>query len=684
MRLKTIKLQNIRSYLNQTVEFPDGSTLLVGDVGSGKSTILLAVEFALFGIMAGTLSGNALLRNGKQEGSVEVRLDVEGKDIIIRRTLKRSKERVSQQVGYIVIDDVKQELTPVELKSEILLLLGYPRELVSKSKNMMYRYTVYTPQEAMKQILSEDKEVRLDTLRRVFGIDKYKRIRENAVVYARELKLKGRNLEGKIFDLPDKESRQRELQGELTESQERLTDAKPKLEEARRKVKSYKQKMESIEGQVKELHELKSQLEVKDSLLRSKVEERQRISKDIESLEEQQQEKYRAPSVDVEQLKKLHLERQEALKKCETRVQDHVSSLSALESEIQGAKRLQEQVQKLDVCPICRQDVGNKHKDDIHRREERRIQELSQKAERARSELEREKKSLINLKTELDALARSLHEHQLYELKRKSYEDRAKRVEDSELRRKELKKEIGAINSEKLVLQENLAGLKEKEKEYGTVRDDVERLSIEERELSMAFARLEKDLESVRQQLKLVEGEIEQRLKSKKQLESVREFRQWLEEVFLNVVNLMEKQVLARVYNEFNDLFRQWFSMLVEDQMVSVRLDDEFTPAVEQNGYEVEIDHLSGGEKTSCSLAYRLALNRVINDVVSAIKTKDLIILDEPTDGFSSEQLDKVRDVLEELSIQQVIIVSHEHAMESFVENIMRVSKDEHVSEVST
>jgi exonuclease SbcC len=145
----------------------------------------------------------------------------------------------------------------------------------------------------------------------------------------------------------------------------------------------------------------------------------------------------------------------------------------------------------------------------------------------------------------------------------------------------------------------------------------------------------------------------------------------------------MEKQVLARVHNEFNDLFRQWFGMLVEDQMVSVRLDDEFTPVVEQNGYEVELDNLSGGEKTSCSLAYRLALNRVINDVVSSIKTKDLIILDEPTDGFSSEQLDRVRDVLDELQIPQVIIVSHEHAMESFVQNIIRVSKDEHVSQVN-
>ena len=57
-----------------------------------------------------------------------------------------------------------------------------------------------------------------------------------------------------------------------------------------------------------------------------------------------------------------------------------------------------------------------------------------------------------------------------------------------------------------------------------------------------------------------------------------------------------------------------------------------------------------------------------------------LIILDEPTDGFSSQQLDKVRDVLEKLNLGQTIIVSHEQKIESFAQNVIRVSKREHVS----
>jgi DNA repair protein SbcC/Rad50 len=59
-----------------------------------------------------------------------------------------------------------------------------------------------------------------------------------------------------------------------------------------------------------------------------------------------------------------------------------------------------------------------------------------------------------------------------------------------------------------------------------------------------------------------------------------------------------------------------------------------------------------------------------------------LIILDEPTDGFSNEQLDRVRVVLDQLNLKQVIIVSHESKMEGFVDNIIRINKENHVSGV--
>ena len=148
-------------------------------------------------------------------------------------------------------------------------------------------------------------------------------------------------------------------------------------------------------------------------------------------------------------------------------------------------------------------------------------------------------------------------------------------------------------------------------------------------------------------------------------------------------MDTIEKHVMLKIHQEFNELFQQWFNTLIEDETLGVRLDDEFTPVIDQNGYETGIENLSGGERTAVALAYRLALNRVINDIVSEIKTKDILMLDEPTEGFSSEQLDKIRIILEQLNIKQVIIVSHESKIESFVDKVIRVEKQEHVSSVA-
>ena len=62
MKFKKLYLKNIRSYEEQEIDFSDGSLLLSGDVGSGKTSILLAIEYALFGLQPGQ-KGSALLRN---------------------------------------------------------------------------------------------------------------------------------------------------------------------------------------------------------------------------------------------------------------------------------------------------------------------------------------------------------------------------------------------------------------------------------------------------------------------------------------------------------------------------------------------------------------------------------------------------------------------------------------------
>ena len=135
MKIRKIILDNIRSYEHQEVNFPDGSLLLSGDIGSGKTSVLLGIEFALFGLQPGQ-KGSSILRNGQVQGGVTIEFEIDNKTIIIERTLKKGKT-ISQDYCSIEIDGDKKEISVTELKNKVLELLNYPREF-SKKQNLLY------------------------------------------------------------------------------------------------------------------------------------------------------------------------------------------------------------------------------------------------------------------------------------------------------------------------------------------------------------------------------------------------------------------------------------------------------------------------------------------------------------------------------------------------------------------
>jgi exonuclease SbcC len=139
-------------------------------------------------------------------------------------------------------------------------------------------------------------------------------------------------------------------------------------------------------------------------------------------------------------------------------------------------------------------------------------------------------------------------------------------------------------------------------------------------------------------------------------------------------VEAIERHVMLSINQDFNANFQKWFAMLIDDPEKEVRVDENFTPIISQEGYEQEVNFLSGGERTSVALAYRLALNTLVQRVSTGMKS-NLLILDEPTDGFSQEQLGNVREVLDDVACPQMIVVSHEKELESFADQIFRISK---------
>ena len=67
MKIEIVQLENIRSHIKSTVPFTRGFNCLVGGLGCGKSSVLYAVDFALFGDSIGR-SFEYLLREGADWG----------------------------------------------------------------------------------------------------------------------------------------------------------------------------------------------------------------------------------------------------------------------------------------------------------------------------------------------------------------------------------------------------------------------------------------------------------------------------------------------------------------------------------------------------------------------------------------------------------------------------------------
>ena len=245
-----------------------------------------------------------------------------------------------------------------------------------------------------------------------------------------------------------------------------------------------------------------------------------------------------------------------------------------------------------------------------------------------------------------------------------------------------------------LELKNEIMTLSEKLNESKSIFQDSERVNIKLKELESQKLSFENELMNKKEDLAVRRTDHDNNMK---QMEGINkkifdleekvdkiiftdQIGTWLDQHFIPSIEQIESQVLISIKEEFSKLFQKWFYLLIEVGDIDVEIDEFFTPIVNQNGYRLEVDSLSGGEKTSIALAYRLALNEIIRRMI--MLDDNLLILDEPTDGFSKEQLIQIKHVLEELSASQVIVVSHEKELEGFVETIFRVVKESEKSQV--
>ena len=854
MKLISIDLENIRSYRHEKVEFRDGISLFEGDIGSGKSSILNAIEFALFGL--GDLSGSHILRVGENEAKVELELEINEHQYVFGRTLKRRGSSVNQDSCYIIDDDVKTDYSVTDMKKRVLQLLDFKEPSNPRSHSVIYRFAIFTPQEAMKEVLGQKPSDRKQTLRKAFGIEEYNTASENTAHLVSDINVDLRvleksaaeiesiitNIEVEEAQITNLDEQNTETGGQIKELEAEKEEKQGLLETKKKEVTEYndlnknlgiaentkdhqkgaldqeKQRQQEIAAHLnKSLEaektiikltpdyeklvsskERRRELEPKkseyDNALKNSEIETQKIETEKKSLQRQIHEnkdeitefetKIKAAEEEIEKLPEKQNKAQDIEKKLKDlqKLREESNTLTAQISEKkQAIKTLEEYKDRLAnewkeiesiglgaQCPRCQQELSAEHYDLLRKKYEKEIKEAEEEAKKikskkgeldsiqeqviqqigaltvledqlkqlrtdiqalditkgtleenreklsklttkneeiqnqlnsdnyaleSRANLDKNKNTIQNLTddvNEFNSLKTIIDDFEKSDFERKYHENKAlaDQKSDYEKQLEGSKKEIEKIEKNLDESKKNITDLNKKLEKFDSPdkeRDQLQDQLTDTVEKIAGFTSListnKERIEEARNRIATHRENLGRHQRNLEQSEEYKLIRSWLEEAFIPSIHNVEQNVLRKLHTEFNRLFVKWFKTLLESEDIEGYIDEDFTPIIDQSGYELEIASLSGGEKTSVALAYRLALNTIVKQVTDTMKN-NLLILDEPTDGFSREQLFRMRDILHDLNCEQVIMVSHEKELESVADYVYQVNKEGTISSV--
>ena len=803
MILNSIVIDNIRSYEHEEVEFPRGITLFEGDIGSGKSTVLMGIEFALFGL--GSQKAEALLAKKAESGYVILEFSVDGKKYEIKRTLVRKKLGVSQDPknSWIQVSGEIEPLSPSELKQRVLQILRFNEPASPTAESRIFRYAIFTPQEAMKEVLSDAKK-RLETIRRAFGIEDYSITYSNACEVLSKIKIKSAVLDTKFSGISELESQIRESRKSISEinkdiskkkSQARILEGQEndkntklkklrdknnekikleaKKENLKEKIETGKSRIETIEQEIIEFEvelkennekmkkiitikkpettknvsglvvEIKKFQEINNKSIRLES-EKNSISTDIAKLKENLDERVNLDKKSIQKTLNDLQQEKKALEKFAIGIKNELDKMKDQGVQKETLKdSVKKEIAKFsalgNACPTCKQEITDDHHHSLVNEKKKEVDALTLELQSITDSFFESKSKSKEIQTKIDSYEKESLEIQEIILGIENYEVKTSQLFEIEAKIRELKGDLSEFEGKNPV--EHLTKLKDELISYENATEQIKQIVETKQKIEKLIGNCQREVGLTESQITQRKGELEQtqnKLESfgdsnkeisfiEEKLKSLRkeitrvssmiavslekldnetdriqenepkvseskkweikykkfiQFQEWLEKFFIPTISQIEKQVLLSILQDFNETYTRWYSILVEDPTKESRIDENFTPIVNQDGYEQEIGYLSGGEKTSVALAYRLTLNSLMRKETESMKS-NLLILDEPTDGFSKNQLGKIRELLDELKSQQIVLVSHEKELETYVDNIFQISKQEGISKIS-
>jgi exonuclease SbcC len=164
MILDRLELTNFKRFRHAEIDFQDGITGILGNNGTGKSSLVSAIFFALYGVKATGIAGDYIVSSfaGPKE-KCEVVLDfrIGGDTYKIIRTFRKGKTVSHDAEFYRNKQLVAKEVSPVE--AEVIRTLGMGP--------VDFRNTIYAAQKDLLTLLENTPGKRKDWFLRALGID---------------------------------------------------------------------------------------------------------------------------------------------------------------------------------------------------------------------------------------------------------------------------------------------------------------------------------------------------------------------------------------------------------------------------------------------------------------------------------------------------------------------------------
>lgn len=692
MILKSIHLKNFRKFKDSYFDFPDGVTSVVGLNGVGKSTLFEAISWTLYGSVAARTSTTQIKREGASASDpCLVELDFIFDDDTYHVVREMSGKNL-QASGTITVNG-NLAANGAEVVSRF----------IQKKLGMDWKsfYTsIFAKQKELNTLSSMNPSERRQLILRMLGIDVVDDIISEIRSDAKQKKTLIEKLSDSFLDEKGQDKiavYTQEIQNQQKKQKEIirfLQEQKNKLEDIQERITNTKNDCEAKKLSYETLYITAQQLEAK----KSSFEKKQRLEKDISSLEkilrerqqflEKQNEKLKAfNNLDKElQIFEKQKEKNTTLLQSIVKKKEHNETLShRLKDDIKEITRKKQHIVTMGPqakCPTCERVLGEQHQkllatyeDDvskknheIHRLSEegKKLQIEYEKLSRERQALQKKDMYLRNQVVEREKLQSALH-HSGAEIQREK--------KDLENKKNELKT-IGAIKFDENQYKQVRIKINDAYKIYQESLSKLDEIKEKQQQMIVELKDHESKKDLINQQIKTFEKNIDeqQRLRKKLQAEKIDvQNLSMLSEVIDSYRTYLISQIRPTLSSHASELFNE----LTEGKYSEIELDEDYNLVLYDRGIAYSIERFSGGEEDLANLCIRLAISEIITERAGSVF--QFIILDEI---FGSQDHMRKQNIIKALNnysskFKQIFLITHVEDIKHFTENTLTVLEDD-------